>query len=451
MKANLFFSLFLTLSLTTIGCGSSSTSTSSSSGNDSEESGSGGSVAALNTVADLPSSTDAVTDGSGANASIAALGSSEEGMPLGEITADDFDANSAHAACEMFNMTKTAINQAAQGDLIQCYITSTFDAFADGEGIDIYDGEYHVFALDFSGSSFEEQDEEEGNGGGGPSLIKFKIEKDENDVITSFEMFACGDNGESDEQSMYLLQEIDGTDFSMNVVNIGGDGDDWTFADDVTVTGTLSEDGAFVDEVDGVATPKRILMSHSGGSQSRGEDFWGVMDFRQSADSATMTGTFSGSNSFQNQSCQFTTVLSGSADMIDGNEEGSDSYEIGLLELGDGAVKVLNQGSCEGDQEGWEDTNSQAWSGATATALEGDDRDNLAHYQEVIDDELTASEDPSDDIAFGENAYDCDEEPEATVVFADLDVDVALACSDLELSHNHIDCWHIIGDQYDQE
>lgn len=421
MKRHLIIMISLGVALVLGGCGGSSGTSSSDS-----------SSTSISTVADLPESTGAVEDGGSSSSSLVkGLGTSSVGMPLGSITASDFSSSSSLAACEMFNMTKTAINEAGMGDLIQCYVTTTFDSFADTNGIDIYDGAYHVFALDFTGSSFEE--EEEGNSG--PDLVKFKITRDSDNGITGFEMFAC--TGGS--QEMYLNQTIDGSDFSMTVVNTGTFGD-MTFSDAATVTGTLDSSGTFVDEVDGVATPKVIHMQHSGESSTFGFDFWGDLTFTQNSDSATLTGTMSGSNTFNSTSCTFTDDVAGSVDLIDGNETGTTNYQVGLLEVGDGAVKGEISGSCGADT--WSDTFTDAWDGATALSLP--DPTASSHYSTVNDTTLTTLTEPT--ISFGDNTYDCGDTPEATIVFSDLGTDVATSCSRFELNHNHIDCWHIAGD-----
>lgn len=427
-KLNIFHGcLIIFLAATGMSCSSSG------SGGD----GSGTSVS-LNTVSDLPQSTSAVEDGSNNAALVKALGSSSDGMPLGSITEDDFDSDNSLAACEMFNMTKSAINEAAMGDLIFCYVSNTFDSFANQQDIDIYDGDYHVFSLDFTGSSFEEEDEEEGEGGGGPDVVKFRVIRNSDQVVTRFEMFACTGG----EQEMYLNQVINGTDFSSRVVNIGSHGG-MTYSDAATITGTLNAEGDFVDEVDGEATPKVIHMQHQGSFEEMASSFWGDITFSQSSDSATLTGTMSGSNTFEGSTCDFSNVIFGSMGLLDGNEEDTDNYNIGLLELGDGIVKGQVAGSCSGDgMEGeWDETFTEAWLGSSANAL--DDASDSDYYDDVADATLSAMSEPS--IIFsGDEAYDCNDTPEMTIYFGQLDVDVVASCSNLELNHEYIDCWHII-------
>lgn len=425
----------LTASLGMMSCGGGSSSTNTATGDNS----------GVTSVSNLPSATAAVTDGSDSSVSASltrGLGSSETGMPMRGLSSDDF-AGTSKAACESYNMIKTAINQAAQGDLIQCYITSTFDSFAEGEGIDIYDGEYHVFALDFTGSSFEEgEEEEEEDAGGGPSLIKFKIDRNSAGEITSFEMFACGDNGDSDEQSMYLLQTIDGNDFNMRTKNIGGFGNE-VFYDSVTVSGTLSN-GAFVDNLNGELTPKVIRMQHQLENPDFGFDFWGDMTVTQYADEATISGDMEGSDSFSDSSCTFGNSMYGSLSLVNTDSDTPLSFE-----MRDGAALTQHSGSCVGDDfsDSWDETNTYAWEGITALDL--DDASESVFHEDVVDADLPELSEPS--ISFDEDeTYDCDSsEVEATVVFADLGIDVNEACSDLELGHQHINCW--LNDQEEGE
>ena len=414
-------------------CGGGSTSTTSS----------GGTTVGITTIDGLPDSTAAVLAGATANASLSnaeviKLGSSAVGLPLGSITADDFSQSSSHAACQMFNMTKTAINEAAQGDLIQCYVTSTFVQIGENSGIDIYDGEYHVFSLT------GEAENPEGEGGT-PDLVKFRVVKNDDGNISRFEMFACRQNQEGElEQDMYLNQEIDGSDFSMTFVMSMSSGP-MSFSDMAEVTGTLDADGNFVDSVDGVATPKVIHMQHQFANTAYSDNFWGDMVFNQYSDRATLTGNMNGSNSYNEQSCEFNDLVYGSVSLIDGNAEGAD-YQIGLLEMGDGAVKAEVSGGCGVDE--WNDSFIEAWLGSTAEPLA--DPLESDHYDEVVDVVLSAASAPT--ISFtGDRAYDCSDTPDAEVDFSQLDVRPEVACSRLELNHEHIQCYNIIQNGPEQE
>lgn len=421
-----------------VGCGSGTTSSDTSSAT---------TTVSVSTLADLPSATGAVTSGAttSVNKGVAKLGASDTSMPFGSITSTDFDSTMSLAACEMFNLSKTAINEAAQGDLIQCYVTSTFDAFASTNGIDLFDEQFHIFALNFDGADSNGSGENDG----GPDKIKVKAKKDANGNIVYFEMFACKDNA----QEMYLLQTISGTDFSMTTVFLGSEGTN-TYSDKATVTGTLNSSGDFVDMVSALSTPKVIHMQHVFGNTANGDDFWGDLTFNQSASGATLTGTMSGSNTFNSETCTFTDNVAGSVSLVEGNASGTTDYQIGLLGLGDGAVKASFTGGC-GSSDTWEETETEAWTAADGMALSNAAASD--YYEDVAAVTLTAKEEPTIALTADQTWAACGTATaEATVVFAELEAAAATgasplaSCSNLELNHDHIDCWHIMGANYEE-
>lgn len=420
------------LALSTWNCGSSS-GTSGGGGGDS-----GGSPS-ITSVTELPGATDGVVDGSSSGSSLVRhVGASSTGIPFATTGSDAMTSDMSMAMCQMFNATKTAIFEAMKGDLIQCYITTSFEQIANEENIDLYDGQYHIFALNFEGSSFEENNDEEEGGSSGPDRIRVKFTKDSSGNITDFEMFACAGG----EQDNYIRQTFSGSDFTMISEDSGTQGTE-EFTNVVNVSATLNSSGAFVDEVNGTATPKVISMEHSYSNSEYNSDFWGNMTFRQFADYGTMSATFSGSNSWDDSTCTFEDVIFGSVGLSDVDPENN------FGEMGDGAVKGISSGSCTGGQNAdtWEDTFTEAWLGSTGFAL--DDSTASDYYDDVSDETLTAADEP-DTFAYTDE-WDCSGTPEATVVFANLDVDVAEACSDLEGNHNHIECWQLIGSEQQEE
>ncbi len=364
-------------------------------------------------------------------------------MPLGTLTSSDFDEGSSVAACEMYNMTKHAISSSVQGDLIQCYVANMVAPAVEHDLLDsdLYDGEYHVLSLDFTGALSEG----EGEGGGGPDKIKMKVEKDADGNITSFEMFACQDG----TQNMYLLQTIDGTDFNMVVKESStrafGEGVNRTHQQHVIVEGTLNEDGQFVDSADGEATPKRIYMRFNNSTDDDSEDFYGSFDFHQYSDHATLDGTMSGSHMFGDTETTFTNVLFSSMQLLDGNTDGED-YDIGLLALGDGAATQRHFGTFGGVSYGDSTPQIEAWLGDTIAALE--DPVDSAFYTDVSSITLEAQEAAVFEFETAEQ-MDCTAAAEASIALADVNeaagVDnVFAACSTLEMNHSHIDCYQLI-------
>ncbi|HLD44195.1 MAG TPA: hypothetical protein VJC18_02070, partial [bacterium] len=358
---------------------------------------------------------------------------------------EDFDETTSFAACQMFNMTKTAISQASLGDQMLCHIQNGLEFEATKEGVDIADGKSHVLALDFSQDPYQEDE-----GKGMPDLIRIKIEKNAEGAITFFEMAACA----GDEQAMFVSQQVEASQFEMKAINIGS-GEDMQYQDSVIVTGTLNADGFFVDEVDGEETPKLIEMQHKskGAGASEGSfDFWGNLIFKQFSDLAMMKGQMSGANKWEDEGCEFTDQIVAHMDLIDGNGEAiaKEDYQISLLELGDGALLGMSSGGC-GDKT-WEHEYTEAWTGADALVLEP--YTDSGHYNIIKDQALPESSSP--DISFVEDQiFDCSSTPEATLVFgaggggsqakqltAGEEPKSGEMCQNFMLNHEYIDCWH---------
>lgn len=392
----------------------------------------------LTTIDELPQATGPVD--AEASSNISALSSkatvtpSAVGMNMRDVDESFFTTESSTAACEMYNMTKNAIQNAAQGDKILCYVKQIFTAAIaagvtdrNGNPIDIYDGLPHVFALDFTGAQVGNENisasESEGEHGG-PDHVKFTINKPA-DVIIGFEMHACN----SGTQNEYLSQTINGDSFRMTSKNFNSDGGN-EFASDTEVTGTLNESGHFVGS-------KNIAMNFTGTMSDETSQF-GVYNFVQGTDSATMTGYMNGTfnDAEHDVSGSFTNQLVGSMGMLDPNVDGAE-YDIGLLALADGAVHVAWSGSA-GEQT-HTDERTEGWNGDTG-AIDADIA--AAYITEVENSTLPVEDAPT--IAFGDGeTYDCGDIVDATIVIADIDVDVT-ECSNLELSHEWINCWQIV-------
>lgn len=449
-----------------------------SSGSSSGEAGDSTTTANITTLSAIPRATSAVVDGSAASAQVVKLAGSDVGMPLGGVTADDFDENSSMAACEMFNMTKTAINEAAMGDLIFCYVTSMFEAM-DTAGVatfDIYDQTIHT--LEFVAPE-EMQDAP-------PGKVIFQIiggnDADGDgttEPITAFRMLACDDGQPG---SLLEMTVENGNEYSLTNYHQGSNVEDWgggetvtmTYADRAVVTGTLNSDGLFVDEVNGIRTPKTIMMEHTNASPEIGHDWWGVFDVAQTADQisvdATMGGTHVSKDSYGLEEgeepvtniCISNDTISGVAGLNDDeNATGVASYDVGLLELTDGALLGEFSGSCDSgtpgdvsDDGSWQDTFTTAWDGATALTL--DDPTTSDYYGLVSGLSISAATKPSIDInAALPTGFSCD-----NVAEGDIPLEALMAgggdnpmdsCDALQLGHEHINCWEIIDQSKEDE
>lgn len=405
------------------GCGSSSDSTSSGS--------SGGGTAEITTIDELPKASDPVTSSTSSLSAKIVAGSpsfATTGLPYGSTTSDSFDSTSSIASCEMFNMTKEAINQAVMGDLILCYIQQIYTATEGltivdantGEtlepgSIPIYDGAYHTFTL-----AFPENTED---GEGGPDHVKFKINKS-GDVITGLEMFSCV----SGSQEMYLNQDIDGDDFTMGSKGVFEQ--DCTSGFSSTVTGTLNSAGEFVGS-------KGIAMNYTT-ECSDGSIFYGGSSVEQTADSMTLTGadagTFIGGDGNDGS---YSVQVVAASELLDGNAADADPYNIGLLALGDGAVSGSWSGSFGTDS--WEDDFTEGWNGDTTE----EDATAAAEWLTIVSalDLPDAAEAVT--VTFsGSDAYDCDDDVEAIITISD--EGIFNSCSNLELGHEWINCWDLI-------
>lgn len=417
------------MALSIANCSSTGTSSNNNDNNDT------GSSPQLATVSELPKATGPVTESASANLALTtgdALYLAETGLPLGTTTGQDFNNDSSFAACEMFNMTKEAINNAALGDLILCYIQSSFDAYDEQqESIDIYDGNYHIFALDFTGSNLcgeneNEPCDEDQTEDMGPDRIKFKITKGTDGQVTGFEMFACT----AGSQEQYLNQTITDTNFSLIGVDSYGGGE-FNSLHTVSVTGTLGSNGKFTGT-------KNITMQFDS-TDGLNNDFWGKMVFEQQATSATLKGHMQGSFGNEFGSGTFGNRIYGKVQLLDFNEDDADIYNIGLLALGDGIVKGVATGTF--GQESWSDNFLEAWNGDTTRPLEN--TSDSDYYTDVVNKSVPTYTQPS--IAYSASqTWDCSGDVEGTVNFAELNVNFN-ECAPYSLGHSWTNCWDSAG------
>ncbi len=423
MRNKLWFGLALIGSLTLLTHCNATTATSSSGGSSSSSSG-------PTKVENLPKATSPVEASSSASLTTKLMATT--GMPLGTTTANSFTSKSSRGACEMANMTQSTIGQAAKGDRILCYIQTTIAAAkaagklvdANGKVLNVYDGQFHIANLNFVGSKLCGESGQEtcqkGDENSGPDNIKFKIASDSTTgAINNFEMHACSGG----TQNEYLSQAISGSDFSMKSKEMGSHQGN-NNKGSVTVSGKLNSKGHFTGT-------KTINMEMTGTDDSG--TYWGVLNVDQSSDSIKMTGQMEGSNAWQKQSCTYGNKVVSEAQLIDKNTD-LDKYNLGLLALGDGAVKGTSSGGCGNNT--WSETFQEGWNGDT-TAPDS----SSSYIAQVKDDTLPSSSQPS--VSFsGSEDYDCKGDVEITINFAELGVNFD-ACSNLELNHQYIDCHNI--------
>ncbi|PIR16407.1 MAG: hypothetical protein COV46_08505 [Deltaproteobacteria bacterium CG11_big_fil_rev_8_21_14_0_20_49_13] len=228
------------------------------------------------------------------------------------------------AACETFNVVKDSIVSAAQADQILCYVKSMNDSFvglrdANGDDIDLYDGQPHIFNMSFAA--------DEGEYSEGPSKIKMQIAKDSAGNIVSFKMFMCSNDTGTNVQNEYTDQTINGSAFSMAAIGNFVSAQ-WSGSHQVVVTGTLDANGAF--------TEKTISMKNTGGAT--GDDSntnWQEATLVQTPSAFTISGYQKGTYSNEGNIGSYEQKAYGEGEML-----GDTSAVITNLAMGDGAVNV---------------------------------------------------------------------------------------------------------------
>jgi hypothetical protein len=376
----------------------------------------------ISSIEELPRATAPVGGGVSLGSLVAGsaltTGGAETGISLATLGADSFSSNSSMAACEVSNMTLHALNEAAQGDVILCYIQSIF-ASESAPSVDIYDGAYHTFDLHFTGEPPLGEGEH-----GGPSRVRMRLVRD-GDTITDFELAACRATDNGTVQDEYVKQSISGPDFTM--LSKGREGGDAGRGREVTVRGSFGDDGGFVGR-------KRVSVAHK--SVFEGGSGYGAMGFVQGADEFAIDGYDSGGLAGDLGSVSFTRQIHAEAELLDFNVPDT-GYSLSRLAVGHGAAKARSAGSNAFGDWVFEDT--QGWNGDTT---EVDPFAAASFLETVLGAQLTPVGEPVD-VVFGEDeAWDCGGEADAV-----LEIDrVAIegACSDLRLSWAWVNCWEVV-------
>jgi hypothetical protein len=343
------------------------------------------------------------------------------GMALGSDP--DFSQGDSLAACNMYNMTKGALAQAAKGDLILCYVQALASQAEDS--VDVYDGNFHAFNLNF--------DDGDQGGNGPPDLIKFRVVKNSSGEITDFTMYACR-NG---QQAFYLNQSINGTSLTMTSIDSDSRG-----GEHVEVAGSLNGSGQFEGT-------KTIDIQSTYADNTHGFDGHNSVHFEQTSDTVLAhgynTGSFSGGFTDPSSHVAFTCTGShtdsgyAKAELLNG-----DATDIGDMAVGDGAAKNQNSGSnsCSGSSGSftgsWNQTDVIAWNGDTL--LDEPTNDFVSAVQDqTLDSAGTVT------VAFtGDQVYDCSDTPTITITGRASDV---TQCANLNLDHSWVDCYTLTQPQ----
>lgn len=339
------------------------------------------------------------------------------GVTLRDMDNSSFDADSSLAMCEAANTLKSSLNEAVSGDTTLCYIQNIAFENLDA-GVDIYDGNPHVFDMTFV------NDVEEEGSPGDDFRVKIQITKDSNGTITDFKMHAC----EGEEQTEYLHQNISGSAFTMNSTYTYDD-EFSTGGQEMSVTGTLNGDGDF--------TSKTISSSYTGDYGTG--TYYGSKTVEQGFDSATISqadaGTWTWSNGESSEQGTYANQVYAVAELLN-----TDS--IATIAIGDGAATGLASGTCCGSQN-YSETYSQGWNGDTTA------EDATSDFLGDLEDAVLPDFPTQPTITFSDDAaYDCSGDA------IELTVDVAAvmtACEDLELGWEWVNCYDIVQNGNDSD
>lgn len=373
--------------------------------------------ATFESISDLPSATSAMASGSTPSiASKSVAKAATTGLALGSVSEADFSANSSMGACEMVNIVKESIGSAAQADMILCYVATMNDSFdgltdANGDEIDVYDGEYHVFNLNISDDDYA------------PSRIKMKIAKNAAGSITSFEMFMCANSGDTLVQNEYTSQTISGSDFSMRAVGNHSDAEG-TGSHSVDVSGTLNSGGEFLE--------RAITISNSGTWGGSENSSYGV--FTQTPAAFDFSGFRYGTYiDPQQQTGTYQDAIYGNGELL-----GDNSSNIQLLAMGDGAVQYASEGGSGEDI--WAHAGTDSWDGDTTLAVDSNDYTESASAGSLPSVSTVS-------IAFADSeTWDCTDDVSVGIVdLPEANQETLNAtCSAYVFDHEWIQCWDVI-------
>ena len=378
---------------------------------------------AIANIDELPRATAPV---SGAGTSAFVLGAleaarAEHGINLAQLDAGTFDRDSSMAACEVANMTKSVLNEAAQGDLILCYVQNLI-AGAGDQAFDVYDGEYHTFALDFPdpppGAESENQ--------GGPSAVRIRLVRG-GDTITDFEMFACGDDAAGDAQTEYVRQTIDGPDFTMTAVGYHTGEGEGGGGRRVTVAGSLNDEGSFVG--------RKVVDLEYSNDWGDGSGY-GEMGFLQGVADFSVDGYDKHTFTYGEHSGTFSRQTHARAELLDSNVPG-DPYSMSLLAVGHGAANTRSVGKTGVDE--WTFEAVGGWNGDTTHP----DDEAAGDFLPAVAEAVLPAVSEGVDIVFEESeTWDCGGPVEAVLSVDMIHLDAE--CSDLELGWDWVNCHEII-------
>ncbi len=312
-------------------------------------SGGGGSssttASGISSLDALPAATGPVVGGGG-SALVRHLSnlSSTTGTKLSQMgNSISFGVNDSRAFCENSNLIKQVMKEAANPDKILCYIAAMRSTGIVSASEDVYDGNWHHWALNGMDSDGD------GNSDPGSPLVKFRVIKDSSGKISEFKMYSCfGESGGSPIQSEYISQTFSGASAVVTSKYTGTESGT-SFGAEVSATGAVNSSGEW--------TSKNLVARnyHHDGVSS----FSSYIDMNQYSDYITLSGYQRGSFTFDiSTTFTFDNKMETYVELINPDS-------LSDLALGHGSSKVGVVMTMTGEEFNYTDNFVESWNGDT--------------------------------------------------------------------------------------
>ena len=321
------------------------------------------------------------------------------GLNLYGATTASFPAGSSRGMCEMTNLVKNLLDNAAQVDKVLCYVQNVMvnNNLADKESV--YDGQPHFYTLNFTGN--DEID---------TGKIRLQITRD-GDKITNFSMKNCF-GGDGTTQTEYLSYTINP---DTNKVAIVSKQKQTEWQSYITVDGEL--DGTNYKSKTIIAKSTNTNGSNSNSSKGTINQYSNAIIFN-----GFNTGEWDG-NTYSNRAYSKAELLNGT------------SLNLHDLGLGDGSVSFIMAGS------GWPgETGIESWSGDTAKAIS---KTTGMYYSAVASETPEAVETVTVPDFSGNEVWDCSGTADQTLVVDQASLDEVCSSNSMypgNKGNNWIDC-----------
>lgn len=328
------------------------------------------------------------------------------------------------AACQVANVLKESVISAAQADQILCYVQAMSDTF--GEAVtDPYDGEWHIYNLDITGESGDDQS---------PSKVKMRIVKNTAGNITSFVMHMCN----ATTQTGYVSQTLDGASLTMAARGTHSSSE-WSGGYQVDVTGTLNTSGAY--------TQRTITMRNAGSSGASNSN-WQEATVTQTPGAFIASGYQRGEWTNGDDNGTYAEAAYATGELLNDT-----STDITTLAVGDGAVNAdADYTFVSSEFSGSFDPDAEvfAWLGDSMEALEP--ASDSSFYPAASAGTIPPLADSFSITFDADQEWDCTDDVVAAVTLPAVSgPEIDAACNQYDQSHSWIDCYQAIGQFENQE